>query len=475
MLQKVTIFVFFVLVLISTPVLALTEVQHNDPIAPVILGVTGILFFALIGRFIARRYSQPSVLGELIMGVILGNVGYYLGSDFIAVLREGTAIFQMFELSLSGSSLSDAATQVVGSNEAPGLLSVLEGPNGAELIQVAHTVDIFSRYGVIFLLFMVGLETSIGDLREVGSSSLRVAVVGVFLPFLFGFGAASLLMPELPLNTYLFVAATLGATSIGISASVIKEMGKAQSREAHIILGAAVIDDILGLVILAVVTGIVVSGDIDISSIALTISLAGIFLLIAFTLGPIFVQKLIERLKNLDIVEAKMFVSFMFVMALAWIANFAGLATIVGAFAAGVILQDAYFKYWGDSHYHKVNIRDLIAPLEAILVPIFFVLMGIQVKLESLLDSKVIFVASGLILAAVAGKILCGFVAERGSKRLAIGVGMLPRGEVGLIFASIGSSLDVINASLFSAIVLVIIITTLIAPPLLKYSFKNVD
>lgn len=475
MSQKSYIFVVLVLFTISAPVMALTEVQHNDPIAPVILGVTGILFFALIGRFVARKFSQPSVLGELLMGVVLGNLGYFFGSEFITVLREGTAIFQIFELSIGGLPLSEAATKVVGASDAEELLTVLSGPSGAELFQVAHTVDIFSRYGVIFLLFMVGLETSIGELKEVGGSSLRVAVVGVVLPFLFGFTAAKVLMPDLSLNTYLFVAATLGATSIGISASVIKEMGKAQSREAHIILGAAVIDDVLGLVILAVVTGIVVSGDVNLESIAITIALAVLFLVIAFTLGPLFIQRLIERLKNLDVVEAKMFVSFMFVMALAWIANFAGLATIVGAFAAGVILQDAYFKYWGNSEYHKVNIRDLIAPLEAILVPIFFVLMGIQVKLESFFDSKVVFMASGLVVAAIAGKVLCGFVAERGTKRLAIGIGMLPRGEVGLIFASIGSSLGVISASLFSAIVLVIIVTTLIAPPLLKLSYRSID
>lgn len=463
------------LLLLSQPAQALTAVQHNDPIAPVILGVTGILFFALVGRFIARRFSQPSVLGELLMGVLLGNIGYYFGSDFITVLREGTAIFDIFEQTLNGVALETAAIAVVGEIDAPGLLAALGGPNGAELIQVAHTVDIFSRYGVIFLLFMVGLETSVGELRAVGKSSTRVALVGVLLPFVFGFAAARVLMPELSLSTDLFVAATLGATSIGISASVIKEMGKSHTRESHIILGAAVIDDVLGLVMLAVVTGIIVSGDVNLENISITIALAAVFLVTAFALGPVFIQKLIEWLRNLDVVEAKMFVSFMFVMALAWLANFAGLATIVGAFAAGVILQDAYFKYWGKAQYHRVNIRDLIAPLEAILVPIFFVLMGIQVKLESFLDGQVMFMASGLIVAAIAGKILCGFASEKGTHKLAIGIGMLPRGEVGLIFASIGSSLGVISDALFSAIILMVIVTTLIAPPLLEWSFRKIE
>ncbi|MDH5547479.1 MAG: cation:proton antiporter [Gammaproteobacteria bacterium] len=448
--------------------------MHTDPIAPVILGVTGILLFALIGRFIARRFGQPSVLGELIMGVILGNIGYYFGSDFITVLREGPAIFDMFEQTLSGVDLQTAAIAAVGEHDAQRLIGILNGPDGAELIQVAHTVDIFSRYGVIFLLFLVGLDTSIGEMRAVGSASLRVAVVGVVLPFVLGFAAARVLMPELSVSTDLFVAATLGATSIGITASVLKEMNKSHTQEAHIILGAAVIDDILGLVMLAIVTGIIVSGSVDVENIVITIGWAALFLVTAFAFGPILIRKLIEWLRHLDIVEAKMFVSFMFVMVLAWLANFVGLATIVGAFAAGVIMQDAYFKYWGDSRFHKISIKDLISPLEAIMVPIFFVVMGIQVKLESFLDEKVGIMASGLLLAAIVGKILCGFVSSRGTNRLAIGIGMLPRGEVGLIFASIGTSLGVISDALFSAIVLMVITTTLIVPPLLKWGFRRI-
>jgi Kef-type K+ transport system membrane component KefB len=443
---------------------------HPDPVAPVILGVTGILFFALVGRFAARKLGQPSVLGELAMGVLVGNIGFYLGSDFIQVLREGPAVFDMMESVLRGESLEHAAETVFGPEAGQRLLHILHGPGGHALTQVAHTVDVFSRYGVIFLLFMVGLETSLQEMRSVGGASMRVAVIGVAAPFVFGFLMARLLMPELSVNVDLFVAATLGATSIGISARVLQDLGQTQARESRVILGAAVIDDILGLLMLAVVSGIIVSGGFHVAGMLQIILLAALFLVAAFALGPFFLRYTIRLVNRLDIIEAKLFISFLFVMALAWLANLVGLATIVGAFAAGVILHDAYFQHWGEVKEHRYSIRDLITPLEVILVPIFFVLMGVQVKLESFLDGQVLTMALGLIAAAMAGKVISGWGAGRGMRRLAVGIGMMPRGEVGLIFASIGKSLGVISDALFSALVLMVIVTTLATPPLLKHA-----
>lgn len=441
---------------------------HGDPIAPVILGVTGILFFAIIGRFVARKLNQPSVLGELIMGVVLGNVAYLLNLDLIAVLREGSHVYDMIEYSFGGMSLQQAAEQALGKQEGSYMLSILQGEHGAELLQVAHTVDVFSRYGVIFLLFLVGLETSVDEMRAVGIPSARVAVAGVAFPFLFGFLAVKLLMPELPVDADLFIAATLGATSIGITASVLQDLGRQNTHEARIILGAAVIDDVLGLLMLAIVSGIVVSGGINLTEIVKLVFLALLFLGAAIWLGPHFLRRTIPLVSNLDLVEAKMFVSYLFVMVLAWFASFVGLATIIGAFTAGLILHDAYFKHWGEHTTHRYSIKDLIMPLEVILVPIFFVLMGIQVKLETFLSLHVLIMAAGLLVAAVLGKLLCGYFAGRGVNHLAVGIGMLPRGEVGLIFAAIGKTLGVIDDTLFAAIVLMVILTTLAAPPLLK-------
>ena len=146
---------------------------------------------------------------------------------------------------------------------------------------------------------------------------------------------------------------------------------------------------------------------------------------------------------------------------------------VIGRFAAGVILHDAYFHQWGKIDEHQFSIRDLIAPLEVILVPIFFVLMGVQVKLETFADMHVVLMAGGLILAAIIGKVISGFGASRKTNRVAIGIGMMPRGEVGLVFASIGKSLEVFSDELFSALVLMVIVTTLLTPPFLKLALFN--
>jgi Kef-type K+ transport system membrane component KefB len=281
-------------------------------------------------------------------------------------------------------------------------------------------------------------------------------------------------MPELSLNTTLFVAATLGATSVGITARVLKDINKQQSTEARLILGAAVIDDILGLLILSIVSGIVVSGGVEITEILRVIFLATVFLVGAVLIGPYFLRIVIRYLCNLDIVEAKMFTSYFFVMVLAWMANLVGLATIIGAFTAGLVLQESYFKSCRIIQNKSYTIKDLIMPLEVILVPIFFVLMGIQVKVETFLDPQVILVSVGLLFAAVIGKVAAGYFAGKSANRLAVGFGMMPRGEVGLLFAAIGKTLGVIDDFLFSVIVLMVIVTTLIAPPLLKAAMQHV-
>lgn len=460
--------------LIPTSVAAAThENIHGDPIAPVILGVTGILFFAVLGRFAARKIGQPSVLGELLMGVVLGNLGYYFGSDLILLLRQGPEVFDIVELTLAGKSVAEVASACSNGASIDTILTALQGPSGAELLRVAHTVDVFSRYGVIFLLFLVGLDTSIEDMRKVGPGATRVAITGVILPFILGFIAIKLLMPGLPLHTDIFIAATLGATSVGITARVFQDIHMDKSREAHMIIGAAVIDDILGLLMLAIVSGIIISGVVEINQVILTIVLATGFLLGAVLAGPYFLRIIIRQLCHLDIIEAKMFTSYLFVMVLAWMANLVGLATIIGAFTAGLVLQETYFVNCRAEPGKVYTIKDLIMPLEVILVPIFFVLMGIQVKLETFLDTQVIMTAAALLVAAIIGKVASGLVAGKDINRLAVGIGMMPRGEVGLIFAAIGKTLGVIDDFLFSAIVLMVIVTTLLAPPLLKNTMQK--
>lgn len=449
------------------------EFGHGDPIAPVILGVTSILLFAVIGRILARRLGQPTVLGELLMGIVLGNIAWYLGFDLITVLREGPRVFEVVNQTLSGMPVHEVAVAVFGETVGLDIARIVTGPAGGQVMQVAQTVDVFSRYGVIFLLFMVGLEADVDEMMRVGAESIRVALIGVLLPISLGFAAVWLLRPELSLSSNLFIASTLGATSVGITANVLQEIGHGRSREASIILGAAVGDDILGLVILAVVSGIVVTGSVSMPDVLSVIALSALFLGGAIYLGPKVVRFGANLMHRLDIVEAKMFTSYLFVMVLAWAANLVGLATIIGAFAAGIILSDAYFHRHEVAGGQSLSIRELIMPLEVILLPIFFILMGIQVKIETFLSWPVLTVAAGLLVAGIIGKLASGLGASRTSNRLAIGIGMMPRGEVGLVFAAIGRTLGVIDDAIFSAIVLMVMVTTLMAPPWLKHELKK--
>jgi Kef-type K+ transport system membrane component KefB len=359
-------YLFFALLLL-TPSLAAAfqfHTSHNDPVAPVILGVTGILFLALIGRFSARKLNLPSVLGELIMGILIGNIAYYLHFDLITLLREGTAIFDTVENMLQGETLETAYVKAVGEENMAHILDILRGPHGNELLQVAHTVDVFSRYGVIFLLFLVGLDTSIEEMTKVGPNAGRVAIIGVLLPFMLGLLAANLLIEDVAFHTSLFLGATLAATSVGITAMVLSEMNMTQTEVARIILGAAVFDDVLGLLMLAIVSGIVVTGSVDLLNITVIIVMATAFLAAALYLGPHFIRLIVRLFRHLDLIEAKMFISYMFVMILAWMANLSGLATIIGAFTAGLILHDAYFEKWNNDRKCPINIKDLIMPLE---------------------------------------------------------------------------------------------------------------
>jgi Kef-type K+ transport system membrane component KefB len=447
--------------------------SHSDPVAPVLLGVTGILLVALLGRFSARKLGLPTVLGELGMGILIGNLAYALGFDLIVILREGPAFFDTVKNLLHGEAIEEASIHALGEEKAAHIIALLRGPHGSEMVTVAQTLDVFSRYGIIFLLFMVGLRTSVDEMRQVGPESMRVALIGVLLPFTLGFISSWLLIPDISLHTSLFLGAALGATSVAITVMVLRELHMDNTKIARIILGAAVLDDILGLLLLAIVSGIVVTGGIDATQILVVIAMTTVFLVGAVVLGPILLKFIIGLVRHLDIGEAKLFISFLFVMALAWLANLAGLATIVGAFTAGLIMQDAYFHHWGPEREHTICIKDLIMPIEAILVPIFFVLMGIQVKLETFMSTQVLVLSAGLLVAAIAGKLLAGLGAARGSNRWAVGIGMLPRGEVGLIFAAIGKSLGVIDDALFSAIVLMVVLTTLLAPPLLKFSLQQ--
>ncbi len=363
----------------------------------------------------AERIGQPAVLGELVAGVLLGG-------------------------------------------------SVLSFLDPGE-----HTIHMLAELGVLILLFEIGLESDLGELLRLGPQSLMVALAGMAFPFALGWGVMALLGATSV--TGIFVGATLTATSIGITARVLADMGKIGSPEAKIIIGAAVADDILGLVVLALVKGLAEEGSVSAAS-ALRMTLLAIgFFGAALVVGRLAAPRLVKvasamRVRGVLLVSS---LSLAFVLAIS--AHAVGSATIVGAFAAGLALA---------STERKVSIEERIRPLSDFFVPIFFASVGaaVDVRFFNPFDPgrrRTLAVAGLLLVAALAGKWVAGFFAyKKGTKlrRSAIGVGMIPRGEVGLVFAGIGLSTGVVAGDIYSAIVVVVILTTFVAPPLLRASLK---
>jgi Kef-type K+ transport system membrane component KefB len=432
---------------VSTPAHTVDEMSqhesgHQDPVTPVLLGLSIVLFAAKAGGAAMVRLKQPAVLGELLVGVLLGNLVIF-GIDGLEFLRPGGTHTHWTQ---TGS-------------------------------LVALTLDMLARIGVILLLFEVGLESTIGDMVKVGWSSLVVGIVGVVTPFGLGWFVGSWLLPNHSWHVPLFLGATLSATSVGITARVFKDLGKSDTDVAKIVLGAAVIDDILGLVLLAVVQAIIVQGTANVTDVAWIVGKALIFLFGSVVLGDWLNPYLFKVASRLQVHGMLMVSGLVFCFALSWGASLMGLAPIVGAFAAGMILDEKHYAL--PRAKGERSLEEWIMPVTTLLVPIFFVMMGFQVDLRSFRDVNVLVLAAGLTVGAIIGKQVCSLGAfGRGIDRLSIGFGMIPRGEVGLIFAAIGQGLmtngkPVIEPAVYSAVVVMVMITTFITPPLLSWSLQR--
>ena len=349
------------------------------------------------------------------------------------------------------------------------LAGILIGPYMLGWVQDNEVIRLLAEIGAVFLLFEVGLESDLDEFLQVGASALAVAVVGVVLPFCFGY--AITLAFGFDRFVSLFIGATLTATSIGITARVLTDLRQIQSKEARIVLGAAVIDDVLGLIILATVAGIVATGRLAVGSALLTAFLAVVFLVGAILIGtPLapYALRIVRRMKT----RGTLIVSaFVFCLFLAWSAERLQLAGIVGAFAAGLVLAKTE---------DSVHISSRVRPIADIFVPIFFVWLGFAIDPRVFNPMtpggwRTIFIVFVLLVAAVGAKAASGYVARTpGLNRAAIGMGMIPRGEVGLIFASLGLRDGIINADLYAAVVAIIVLTTVITPPLLKWSLRPI-
>ncbi|MFH1712490.1 MAG: cation:proton antiporter [Patescibacteria group bacterium] len=437
----------------ATPIVlfASEEGGHGEGIAITFLWIAILLILAKVSGLV-EKIGQPSVLGELIIGIIIGNLAL-LGIHLFDVVKDDEIIKFLAEL------------------------------------------------GVVILLFQIGLESNIKEMKKVGVKALMVAVVGVVAPFVLGtYIVGPWLMPGLDMNAYLFLGASLTATSVGITARVFKDLKKLQTNEAKIVLGAAVFDDVLGLIILAIVSAIAVGGAVSVGMIGVITAKAILFLVGAIVLGQLFapiIGKYVAKIQTGSGMKFTLAIAFCLIFA--WAAQKIGLAPIVGAFAAGLVLDPVHFKYFKDPkvvrdvkravkdadsqikedvtkaiepHAHR-HIEDLIEPVAFFLVPLFFVVTGMSVNLETFSDPKIIGVALAISVIAVIGKYIAGFVAGKGINKHIVGVGMIPRGEVGLIFASIGKGLGVVSDEVFSIIVIMVIITTLVSPPLLAILLKR--
>jgi len=403
----------------------------------VLIGVAVMLTLAKLGGEIFERLHQPGVLGELFAGILLGNL-------------------------------------------------VVFGFKGAEPLKTSETIAALAELGVIILLFEVGLESDLKEMIEVGWSSLLVAVLGVIAPFFLGWAVSAYFIPTEPRLVHIFIGATLCATSVGITARVFKDLNKLGTREARIILGAAVIDDVLGLLVLAVVAGSIRAaaggGTLSVFEVGVIALKSLAFLVGSIVIGLFLMPRMLRGAGRLETRGVLLTLAICFCLLLSWSAAMVGLAPIVGAFAAGLILDEVHYKPTGGRQ--ERDLHDLLQPVSTVLVPIFFVLMGLKVDLRFFSHVGILGFALALTLAAILGKQICAFgVVERNINRLAIGLGMIPRGEVGLIFAGIGATLmlpstggveqPVISSAIFGAVVIMVIITTLITPFALKWALAR--
>lgn len=447
-----------------------SETAHVDLFAYVLLELAVLILIAVAGRWAASRFKQPSVLGELGAGVLIGNIGYWLGLPaFVLIMHLGEAGQVISQALQTNAAIGELASKLGRAGEInPALSELLSGPEAKKMILMGVGASIFSNLGVLLLMFMVGLGTSVSEMKAVGGRATLVALVGVLASFAAGYVGARLALPAEEQGVHLFLGVILCATSVGISARVFQSLGRDQDRAAKIVFGASVIDDVASIVVLAVVVGIVTTGKIDLLSVGKTLALALLFLGGVVLFGERVVGRFVSRLETLDRAKARLLVPLVLLFLFAWVASLLQLATITGAFAAGLVVGDQLFH-----DESELTIERLMKPLEEVFAPVFFVLMGMQVNLKSLADPSILAVAGAMTLAAVIGKAAAGWSAGSGYDRTTVGMGMIPRGEEALLFAGIGIGLGVLSGGLFSAVVLMVILTALLAPLGLKWSLTR--
>lgn len=403
----------------------------SDPFAGTLVLLALVWMVAKVGGEIAVRMKLPSVAGELSAGLFLAALHQYL----------------------------------------PRFPDVASSPGA----------DVLANIGVIILMFAVGLESTVSQMMRVGLAALRVAVIGVVLPMMLGLLGAYLLLPsETPLVVRLFIGACMCATSIGISVQVLREQNAGSSDEGRIIVGSAVIDDVLGLLVLVAVSGLVEAmgsgGAIPWGSLGRTLGLAMLFLIAALTLGRMatpWVFKFIGRFRSEQLLLP---LGLAFAFLLAWLSNLAGLAPIVGAYAAGLIMEPAHIERLEERESH--TLEELLHPMVMVLAPIFFVIMGARVNIAALFSVNTLLFAFVLAALGTVAKLASGLGAGEGMRKAMVGWGMVPRGEVGLIFVAVGAQMQFGGAPLLTpeiqaGIIGALLLTTVVGPVGLAWTLRT--
>ncbi|ACK70231.1 sodium/hydrogen exchanger [Gloeothece citriformis PCC 7424] len=437
----------------SLPLLATaTETDTESSaliIAGVLLSLVVIYFASKLGGEICARIDLPPVLGELVGGVVIGVSVLHL-----LVFPEGGASASdslLIQFLLKTSDLTPEAAQSVFATQ-------------------SEVISVLSELGVIILLFEIGLESDLKELIRVGPQAAVVAVVGVVAPFATG-TAGLIYFFHVPTIPSIFAGAALTATSIGITAKVLAEIDRLSSKEGQIIIGAAVLDDILGIVVLAVVASLVKTGEIEVFNVIILIVSAGAFLIGSILIGRLFSPLFVRLVNEMKTRGQLLLAGLIFAFILSYIAQVIQLEAILGSFTAGLVLAETE---------KRTELEEQIIPVADIFVPIFFVCVGAKTDLSVLnpaipSNREGLIIAAFLIVVAILGKVITGFtvLGQPQLNKLAIGVGMIPRGEVGLVFAGVGSASGALSASTDAAIIMMVILTTFVAPPLLRVVFKE--
>jgi Kef-type K+ transport system membrane component KefB len=430
------------------PLLATTK-SENAPIilSGVLMSLVIIYLASKIGSEIAKRLDLPPVLGELVAGLIVG-----VSALRLVIFPEGG-----FEAS---DSLVMSTLQMLNQLTPEDVNSIFDSQS--------EVISVLAELGVIVLLFEIGLESNLRELKEVGVQAIVVAFVGVAAPFAAG-TIGLMYFFHVAAIPAIFAGAALTATSIGITSKVLAEIGQLKSKEGQIIVGAAVIDDVLGIIVLAVVASLAKTGEVDIKNVFILLISAIAFLFGSILLGGIFNKTFVSLVEKLKTRGNIVIPAFIFAYFMAFIGNAIHLEAILGAFAAGLVLDETDARN---------ELDELIKPVADLLVPIFFITVGARADL-SVLNPMIpenrsgLLIAGFLLLVAIVGKVITGWVVfgQPNINRLAIGIGMVPRGEVGLVFAGIGTASGAIDKPLEVAIIIMVILTTFLAPPFLRVAF----